>query len=152
MTQGTEDSVRLTRTLEAPREDVWRTWTDPEEFSAWYGPPGATVEVVEWDLRPGGARRVSMAVETPNGPMTMLFRGEFVEVREPERLVYTETLGDEADQADPDRPTTRVEVELGQDGERTTLDLTHHGIPAGSPGEAGWTSALDHLAARVRSV
>ena len=145
MTQDTEDSVRLTRTLEAPRDDVWRMWTAPEEFSAWYGPDGATVEVIQWDLRPGGARSVSMLVETPNGPMAMHFHGEFVEVTKPERLVYTEGMADQA------HPMTTVEVVFREDGERTTVELTHHGIPAGSPGEAGWTAALDHLATRALS-
>lgn len=143
MTQETENSVRLTRTLEAPRGDVWRMWTDPAEFSAWYGPAGATVEVTRWDLRPGGDRHVSMDVETPNGRMTMHFSGEFVEVTEPERLVYTEAMADQA------HPETRVEVDLREDRGKTVLELTHHGIPAGSPGEAGWATALDHLANRV---
>ena len=69
--------------------------------------------------------------------------GEFVEVTEPERLVYTEAM------ADHGHAVTRVEVEFREDGDRTTVELTHHGIPAGSPGEAGWTAALDHLATRV---
>jgi uncharacterized protein YndB with AHSA1/START domain len=145
MTQNTDNAVRLTRTLDAPRDDVWRMWTDPAEFAAWYGPDGATVEVTQWDLRPGGRRLVAMGVETPGGPMTMRFTGEFVEVTKPERLVYTETLADQA------HPETRVEVQFHEDGGRTTVELTHHGIPAGSPGETGWAMALDHLAARFLS-
>lgn len=139
----TTDSVRLTRTLDAPREEIWRLWTGPAEFSSWYGPDGATIEVTHWDLRPGGARRISMAVDTPHGPMTMHFHGEFVEVTRPERLVYTEGMADQA------HPMTRVEVDFREDGDQTTVELTHHGIPAGSPGEAGWAAALDHLATRV---
>jgi uncharacterized protein YndB with AHSA1/START domain len=145
MTQDTDNAVRLTRTFDAPREVVWRMWTDPAEFAAWYGPDGATVEVTEWDLRPGGGRLVAMGLETPGGPMTMRFTGEFVEVSEPERLVYTEAI------ADQEHPDTRVEVELHEDGERTLVVLVHHGIPAGSPGEAGWAMALDHLATRMLS-
>ena len=145
MTHDTDNAVDMTRTFDAPRDVVWRMWTDPAEFAAWYGPEGATVEVTEWELRPGGRRLVSMGVETPGGPMTMRFTGEFVEVSEPDRLVYTEAM------ADQEHPQTRVEVELHEDGERTSLLLVHHGIPAGSPGEAGWAMALDHLATRVRS-
>lgn len=143
MTQNTDNSVRLTRTLDAPRTLVWRMWTDPVQFAAWYGPNDATVEVTEWHLHPGGARLVTMGVETPRGPMTMRFTGEFVEVTEPERLVYTEAM------ADQDHPETRVEVELREHDGRTTVELTHHGIPAGSPGEAGWAMALDELATRA---
>ncbi len=145
MTHDTDNAVRITRTFDAPRDVVWRMWTDPAEFASWYGPNGATVDVTEWDLRPGGRRGVEMGVETPGGPMTMRFTGEFVEVSEPRRLVYTEAM------ADQEHPPTRVEVELHDDGENTSLLLVHHGIPAGSPGEAGWAMALDHLAARVLS-
>lgn len=143
MTQNTDAAVRLTRTFEAPREVMWRMWTDPAEFAAWYGPPNATIEVVEWHLNPGGARQLVMEVESQGELMTMRFAGEFLEVTEPERLVYTEAL------TGRDHPVTRVEVEFYQDEGRTTVELTHHGIPAGSPGEAGWTMALDKLAARM---
>ena len=145
MTQDTDSAVRLTRTLDAPRNEVWRMWTDPAEFAAWYGPDGATVEVTQWELYPGGGRLVVMAVETPRGPMTMRFTGEFVEVTEPARLVYTEAM------TDGPHSETRVEVQFQEDGGRTTVELTHHGIPAGSPGETGWAMALDHLATRTLS-
>lgn len=147
MTEGTADTadtanpVRLTRTFAATRDVVWRMWTDPAEFASWYGPDGATIEVTGWDLRPGGQRLVAMAMETPNGPMRMEFTGEFREVAEPERIAYTE--------ATAGHPETLVEVELAEDGERTTLVLTHHGIPAGSPGEAGWRAAFDELDRRL---
>jgi len=138
---STDTAVHLTRTFDAPRAVLWRMWTDPQEFAAWYGPDGATVDVREMDVRPGGRRAVSMHVETPQGPMTMEFVGVYREVDPPARLVYTEAVAS--------HPETVVEVELRDDGDRTTVVLTHHGIPAGSPGEAGWTMALDHLQARL---
>jgi uncharacterized protein YndB with AHSA1/START domain len=147
MTQDTDHAVRLSRTFEASRETLWKAWTDPAEFGAWYGPDGAAVEVLEFDLRPGGRRVVAMHVKTPNGPMTMTFAGEFREVEEPTRLVYTEAHADE--NGSPSGPDTVVEVDLHDDGGRTTLELTHHGIPAGSPGEAGWVMALSHLEERL---
>jgi uncharacterized protein YndB with AHSA1/START domain len=141
MTPDIDDAVHLTRTFNAPRAALWRLWTDPAEFAGWYGPDGATVEVLEMDLRTGGRRTVVMEVETPGGPMRMSFTGEFREVVEPVRLVYTE--------ATDGHPETLVELELHGDGEQTTVVLTHHGIPAGSPGASGWAMALDHLAARL---
>ena len=141
MTHDIDNTVRLTRTFEAPRAVVWRMWTDPVEFAAWYGPDGATIDVQEMDLRPGGRRTVVMEMDTPGGPMRMAFTGEFREVIEPRRLVYTE--------ATDGHPETEVELELHEEDGRTTVVLVHHGIPAGSPGEAGWAMALDHLAARV---
>ncbi len=146
-TDRTSSAVRLTRTIDAPRETVWKAWTDPSEFAAWYGPDGATVDVIEHDLRPGGRRVLAMHVETPGGPMTMTFTGEFREVDAPHRLVYTEAHADESGTATG--PDTVVEVVFLETGGATTLELVHHGIPAGSPGESGWVMALGHLETRL---
>ena len=71
--------------------------------------------VEELDVRVGGARRICMEVETPAGPMRMWFTGEHLEVVEPARLVYTESMTDEDGNvtAPPGHPsTTEVRVEL----------------------------------------
>ena len=111
--------------------------------------------MAQMDLRVGGKRRVSMEMQTPNGPMQMWFSGEYREITVNERLVYTEFVSD-AD-GNPILPTgaaapaeysvTEVRVALkGLDG-RTRMVMTHVGIPAGSPGETGWIMAFDTLAA-----
>ena len=84
-TQQAENVFRTTRTVDAQRDAVWRAWTDPGEFAAWYGPDGASIDVLEYDVQPGGRRVVVMHVETPDGPMTMTFAGEFREVDEPQQ-------------------------------------------------------------------
>jgi uncharacterized protein YndB with AHSA1/START domain len=153
-----KDAVVIERSFSAPVDLVWQMWTDPEHFKAWYGPDNATIPVAEIDLRVGGLRRVCMQVQTPNGPMRMWFTGEFREIAEPARLVYTESMSDEhgkvvtpADMGMPqDHPvTTEVRVELENVGGRTRMVMTHAGIPAESPGAAGWAMALDKLAARL---
>jgi uncharacterized protein YndB with AHSA1/START domain len=97
-------------------------------------------------------------MQTPNGAMQMWFAGEYREVVENERLVYTEYMSDEhgnvSSPADMGMPeghpmTTEVRVELEDIGGRTKMVMTHAGIPAGSPGAAGWAMALDKLAAYV---
>lgn len=154
----TDDAVVIERTLDAPPPGVWRMWTDPEHFAAWYGPDGVTVPVVEMDVRVGGRRRLCMEVATPDGPRRMWFAGEFLEVVEPHRLVYTDWMSDEhGEPLPPDAPgvpeghpsTTRVTVELEPVDAGTRLVLTHAGIPTDSPGATGWASALDALAARL---
>jgi uncharacterized protein YndB with AHSA1/START domain len=150
------DRVVIERLLEASADVVWRMWTEPDHFAAWYGPEGATVPVAKMDVRVGGARLIEMQVQTPNGPMRMWFTGEYREVVEGRRLVYTEALSDEegrvlspADAGMPEgHPTqTQVIVELEDQGGRTRMVLTHIGVPAGSAGAAGWNMALDKLAA-----
>ena len=44
----------ISRRLSAPRELVWRVWTDPNHLAQWWGPKGFTVDVAKLDLRPGG--------------------------------------------------------------------------------------------------
>lgn len=149
------DSVVIERTFDAPVEVIWQMWTVPEHFQSWYGPTGASITVAKMDVRVGGARLVGMQMQTPDGPMTMWFAGEYLEVVEHERLVYTEAVADEhgapiATGAGPDAPgVTEVRVELGAVEGGTRMVMTHVGIPAGSPGEAGWTMAFDKLSAAV---
>jgi uncharacterized protein YndB with AHSA1/START domain len=152
------DAVVIERVFAAPVDVVWRMWTEPEHFSAWYGPGGATVPVAKMDVRVGGARLIGMEVQTPTGPMRMWFTGEYREVVEHRRLVYTESLSDEAGRVlspveagmPEGHPTqTEVIVELEDEGGRTRMVMTHVGVPAGSPGAAGWNAALDKLGALV---
>ena len=147
--QQGEKSVVIEREFAARVDVVWRLWTEPSLFAEWYGPTGATIPVAEMDVRPGGARRIAMAMETPNGPMTMWFVGDYREVAENQRLVYSEAMADEAGNHAPGHPDTVVTVEFEDLGESTRIVLTHDGVPAGSPGEMGWQMALDSLAERL---
>ena len=158
--KASPDAVVIERTFDAPADLIWKMWTDPEHFKAWYGPDGATIPVAKMDVRVGGIRLVSMEVPTPNGPMQLWFTGEYREVVENQRLVYTEAMSDEdgnvsspaeVDVAKEHPTTTEVRVELEDLGGRTRMVMTHVGIPAGSPGAAGWAMALDKLALLVDS-
>ena len=151
-------AVVIERTFDAPVDLIWKMWTDPEHFAAWYGPDGATIPVAKMDLRVGGVRLVAMEVHTPNGPMQMWFTGEYLDIVENERLVYTESMADEngtvlapADAGMPDShpTTTEVRVELEAVDGGTKMVMTHAGIPADSPGAAGWAMAFGKLAAHV---
>ena len=156
-----QDAVVIERSLDAPVDLIWRMWTDPEHFKAWYGPTGAAIPVAKMDVRVGGTRLVCMEMQTPNGPMRMWFTGEYLEVVQNVRLVYTESMSDEngtvmspSDMGMPEGhpTTTQIRVELEDLGDRTKMVLTHHGIPSDSPGAAGWTMALDKLTHHVRQI
>lgn len=157
-TADSANAVVIERSFDAPAELLWQMWTDPEHFAAWYGPTGATIPVAKLDVRVGGRRLVCMAMQTPDGLMEMWFTGEFREIVENERLVYTEAMGDEdgnvktpAEVGMPDDhpTTTEIIVELSEVDGRTTMVMTHQGVPADSPGAAGWNMAFDKLAAYV---
>jgi uncharacterized protein YndB with AHSA1/START domain len=152
------DAVVIERSFDTSVNLIWRMWTDPEHFKAWFGPDGATIPVAKMDVRVGGRRLVCMEMQSPGGPMQMWFTGEYREVVENERLVYTESMADEngklvtpAEMGMPEgHPlTTEVRVELEDVGGRTKMVMTHVGVPRDSPGAAGWTMAFDKLAAYV---
>jgi uncharacterized protein YndB with AHSA1/START domain len=152
------NSVVIERSFEAPIELLWKMWSDPEHFKAWYGPQGATIPVAQLDVRVGGRRFVGMEMNTPNGAMQMWFTGEHLAVNEPNQLAYSESMSDENGNVQPPSSmgmpeghptTTEVRVDLVVTGDLTKMVLTHVGIPAGSPGEMGWNMAFDKLATYV---
>jgi uncharacterized protein YndB with AHSA1/START domain len=152
---GSEHAVVIERSFDAPVALIWKMWTEPGHFMAWYGPEGATITVAKMDVRVGGTRLVCMEMQTPSGPMRMWFTGEYREVVENERLVYTESMSDEngnistpsnTGMAAAHPITTEVRVELADIAGHTRMVMTHAGIPEDSPGAAGWAVALDKLA------
>src|SRR5687768_12556820 len=87
----TETVITITRVFDAPRERVWEEWTEPERFADWFG--GAEAEVplptISMEVTPGGSWRAKMLA----GPerYEIHWKGEYREVVEPERLVFTLT-------------------------------------------------------------
>jgi uncharacterized protein YndB with AHSA1/START domain len=139
--------ITITRVFDAPRERVWLEFTEPERFADWFG--GAESEVplssVSWNLTPGGRWRATMFT----GPQRREsnWRGEFVEVDKPSRLVMTLT-----DEPDGDRYAlvTIVLTELG-DG-RTEMQFEQSGpLPpeAYEPAKAGWGKFFDRIDERL---
>ncbi|WP_437998911.1 SRPBCC family protein [Sorangium sp. So ce185] len=86
-TSTSDRDLVLTRIIDAPREKVFKAWTDPELLKKWFAPQPFTTPFAELDVRPGGASLIVMrdpqGNEYPN-------RGVFLEVVENERLVFTD--------------------------------------------------------------
>jgi uncharacterized protein YndB with AHSA1/START domain len=76
----------ITRVFDAPREIVFRAWTDPKHLAQWWGPRIFATHIYEMDVRPGGAYRIAMrgsdGAEYP-------IKGVYREIVKPERLVMT---------------------------------------------------------------
>ncbi|MFC4766492.1 SRPBCC domain-containing protein [Effusibacillus consociatus] len=81
----------ITRTFDAPRELVFKAFTQSEHLQHWWGPKGFTMNVAKLDLRPGGIFQYSM--RSPEGHEMW---GKFVyrEIAEPEKLVYVSSFSD----------------------------------------------------------
>jgi uncharacterized protein YndB with AHSA1/START domain len=82
----TNRDLVLTRVFNAPREKVFKAWTDPELLKQWFAPLPYTTPVAELDVRPGGSNLIVM--RGPDGT-DMPNRGVYLEVVENERLVFT---------------------------------------------------------------
>jgi uncharacterized protein YndB with AHSA1/START domain len=85
----TKYGFTVTRVFDAPRERVWEEWTEPDRFADWFG--GAEAEVplstVSMDVTPGGRWHLTMF--SGPGRHEIRWKGEYREVVEPERLVFT---------------------------------------------------------------
>jgi uncharacterized protein YndB with AHSA1/START domain len=125
-----DESFTLTRTFDAPRELVFKVWTEAEHLKHWWGPKGMTMLVTRLDLRPGGMFHYSM--RTPDG-REMWGRFIFREIVPPERIVFVSAFADEHGNAIPspflpDWPLEVLNTLLfsEQDGKAT---LTMRGSP-----------------------
>ncbi len=145
-----EKELVLTRVFDAPRELVFKVWTDPKHVAQWWGPRGFTNPVCELDLRPGGAILIHM--RSPDGivyPMT----GVFQEVVPPERLVFTSAALDSDGNPMFEVLTT---VTFAEEGGKTkqilrarVIKKTAQAAPYLAGMEQGWTQSLERLAAYV---
>src|SRR6266550_928472 len=141
-----ERELVITRVFDAPRELVWKVWTDPKQLAQWWGPKGFTNPVCEIDVRVGGAIRIHM--RSPDGNIYPM-KGEFCEIVPPERLVFTNIAVDAAGNPIIEGLTT---VTFAEKGGKTTMTLHTRGraVVDYAVGylkgmEAGWTGSIDKL-------
>ncbi len=148
MSSAQEGELRLERSFAASPEEVFDAWTSPEVLRRWWLADRAwRVPVAEVDLREGGGYRLSM--EDPSSGSRHTVVGRYLEVRRPERLVYSWSWEDEHGAAGH---ASTVTVEFRGAGARTTVVLTHTGLPDAGSRErhgVGWRACLDSLAANV---
>ena len=146
-----EDAFRvgftLTRVFDAPRERVWREWTEPEAFADWFGADGGEVPLstVSMDVRPGGSLRLTMFAGPERREIN--WTGVYREVLAPERLVFTIS-----DQPDEERYELIVVVLTDLGDGRTEMLLEQRGLM--SPEEydgarSGWSTFLDRIDERL---
>ena len=133
--------LHVVRRFEAPRERVFRAFTDPAEIPLWFGEEGGWTEVVKLDLRPGGA---FVFRGTYRGDEWEV-RGTYRDVRVPERVVFTwtETFAGGAPSAE-----SLVTVEFRDAGGSTEVALTHErdvDPEQRKAHEGGWKSCFDRM-------
>ena len=160
-----EDFV-ISRVLDAPRELVWKCFTDPEHMSHWWGPKGATVTVAKMELRPGGTYHYRMEM-ADGGEIwgKMVYR----EISPRDRIVFLNSFSDAAggttrhpmaptwplemlsiftfedEPGGKTRFTVRWSPHNASDDERKTFDAGHDSM------RQGWGGTLDKLEAYVKT-
>jgi uncharacterized protein YndB with AHSA1/START domain len=151
-----KNEVTITRIFDAPRELVWKAWTDPEIFKRWWGPEGFTSPVAKIDLRVGGKFDGSM--RSPDGH-DFWGTGVYREIVPPERLVMTDSFADEQGNVvpathygfDADFPRELlITVILEKHEGKTKLTLKHSGVGRvddkhRNDMEQGWRQSFNKL-------
>jgi uncharacterized protein YndB with AHSA1/START domain len=144
---ATEERVLITRIFDAPRETVFRAWTDPDEVAAWFGPEHMDTprEKVRIDVRVGGRFELTMVQRGGGGEFAIGY--EILELVEPELIVLRSDPMPEVGMHQP----TIVRVELHDHGDKTRMTFSDGPLPAEGRGhaEAGWSAAFDKLVTLV---
>lgn len=166
MENQNNNALVITRIFDAPRELVWKAWTDPEMFKKWWGPKDFTCPVANIDFRVGGKYHVAM-----HGPAGSEFdkdlwsTGVYREIVPMEKIVMTDSFADEQGNVVPAthygmgmNPDFPMETEIiitfeEQENGKTKMTLRHVGMPAGKDSEGanqGWSESFDKLAESLK--
>ena len=136
----------LERVFNAPRELVWKTWTDPELLSRWYGPNVETI-IHRLDVKPGGLWLNEMKM----GGKSNYQRTEYTEVTPPERLIMLQSNSDAdwnitSNPMMPDWPRVLLTtVTFEEDEDQTKMRLTWVPHEASEAEIACFAAALDGM-------
>ena len=136
-----DQQVLITRVFDAPRELVFRAWTDPDHVAQWFGPAMFDTRRVAVDLRVGGAYELTMVQKDSGAEFPV--RYEIVELDPPRLLVL---------RSDPmpehgNHEATYTRVELHDHGDKTRMTLSDGPYVQSGHAEAGWNQAFKKLAA-----
>ena len=159
--RSADREIVITRVFDAPRDRVFKAWTEPERVMRWWGPDGFTTPVCKIDLRPGGVFHNCM--RSPEG-RDFWSKGVYREIVEPERIVCSDFFSDE--EGNLVQPThygmspewsaeALVTVTFVEHDGKTKFTL-HHAVGSAPASErdqcrAGWTESLDRLAEYLAS-
>ena len=157
----------ISRVFDAPRDLMWKCFTEPEQMKQWWGPKGVKVVKSEMDLRAGGAYHYAM--QTPDGKV-MWGKQVYREIKPKDRLVFINSFSDERGGVTrhPLAPTWPLEMDSvftfeDQPGGRTKF--TVHWSPRNPTEEErktfdsghasmtqGWSGTMEQLEAFVAKV
>jgi len=150
-----ESELLITRIFSAPRELVWKAWTEPERVMRWWGPKYFTSPICKIDFRVGGSYLFCM--QSPEGE-DFWSTGVYLEIIPLEKIVCTDSFADENGNVVPatyydmeeDFPLElALTITFEDHNGNTKMVLQHIGIPEGITQELtkqGWNESFDKLA------
>ena len=137
---ATDNELVINRTFDAPRELVWKAWT--EDMDKWSAPRGFTIPFGEADLRPGGKWRATMV--SPDGKELAL-GGVYREIVPPERLVFTHAWDDDNGKPGPETVVTVILIARGQKTEMNFRQTGFDSVESRNGHAGGWGECFDKL-------
>ena len=153
-TEPGDRDLLLTRLIDAPREKLYRAWTEPDLLKQWFAPLPYTTPVAELDVRPGGSSLIVM--RGPDGG-DMPLKGVYLEVVQNERLVFTDAYTKAWEPSDKPFMTVIVTFENEQGKTRYTARVRHWTVADREAHEKmglhqGWGKCIDQLSALVATI
>ncbi len=150
----------IARVFDAPRELVWKVWTEPEHVKLWWGPRGWTAPYVTIDLREGGQSLYAM--RSAEG-QTVRSKGIFIEIKPMQKIVTTDSFADEKGNIVPstryglkDYPLEmQVTIQFEDYHGKTRLTLKHRGFPNKMEADGarnGWSESFDKMAEYLKGL
>jgi uncharacterized protein YndB with AHSA1/START domain len=151
----------ITRVFDAPRDLVWKAWTERDRLMQWFGPKGFAMPIARLDFRPGGV--FHFCLRSPDGH-EMWGKFAYREIMAPERIVWVHSFSDEKGSLtrhamSPTWPLEMLSTATFSEREgKTTVTLQWTALNATEPEQKtfdaghegmnqGWTGTFDQLAA-----
>lgn len=111
----------MERIFNAPRELVFKAWTEPEQLAQWWGPQGWTTTIPKMEVKPGGIWHYCM---TGPGGEEAWCKAVYQEITPPERIVYIDNFADAEGNVNTEMPTLRITVTFEEYEGKTKLTDT----------------------------
>lgn len=158
-TEPSEQVLVITRVIAAPRNFVFKAWTEPERVRQWWGPNGFTMPACTIDLRVGGVFHSCMRSSEGRDYWG---KGIYREIVAAERLVFTDSFSDAegnlvepAKYGMPEWPAETLITVTFSEAEGKTILTLRHDVPESlaerNGARQGWSESLDRLAAYVEA-
>lgn len=133
----------ITRTFRAPRELVWKAWSDPKQMIQWMGPRSHPARHLEGEFRPGGVWRCCLTAADGSGDLWQ--GGIYHEIVEPERMVFTFAWDGDDGKPENEMLITLTFVEDGAGTKMTLRQTGFRSVEQRDGHNGGWTSCFDRL-------